>query len=268
MIIKSILIFGAIAIFAGIILALAYLKLKVKDNPVVEKLVDVLPGLNCGACGYVSCHEYAAAMSETMSEERAELNLCRPGGENIVNQISDILGVESEGDSKKVKAVVRCGVKDRKKSAIYEGPVDCTSMNLIGGGMACRYGCLGCGDCARACPFDAITLNENNLPVVNYGRCTGCGLCVDSCPRDIITLKEPDNDEIIYVACMSVQSAKDTKTICGDGCIGCKICERKAPEGMFSVKEDLASVKNQAGEVDIESIKCPPDCIDVLKRNS
>ncbi len=248
---------------SGIILAVAYSQLKTEENPIVEKISGVLPGLNCGACGYASCHEYAVSIAE----KEAEINLCRPGGEEVRKEISGLLGVKSQGGAKNYKAVVRCGVKERKKSAIYEGDTDCASMNLTGAGMACRYGCLGGGDCVEACPFGAIELNENKLPVVDYTKCTGCGLCVAACPRDIITLVEPVEDKIVYVGCMSSQSAKDTRAVCDEGCIGCRICERKGPEGAFLVEDNLSSVKEQRGEIDIAGIKCPQNCIDVLKRN-
>lgn len=263
--ITSIAAFGAIALAAGIILAVAYSKLKVEEDPTVEKITEALPGLNCGACGYASCHEYA----QHIAEKESDFELCRPGGDEAVRQIADILGVEGEGDSVKVKAVVRCGVKDRTYSAVYEGAGEsCLAMNVTGAGMACRYGCLGGGDCVEVCPTAAIELNQNDLPVVSYEKCIGCGLCVEACPRDIIELVEPLNEEIVYVGCMSLQSAKDTKSICGEGCIGCKLCEKRAPEGMFLVEENLASVKKQVEKVDVTGIKCPPDCIYVLKRKS
>ncbi|MEA3506960.1 MAG: RnfABCDGE type electron transport complex subunit B [Elusimicrobiota bacterium] len=266
--ITSIAAFGAIALAAGIILAVAYSKLKVEEDPTVEKITEVLPGLNCGACGYASCHEYA----RHIAEKESDFGLCRPGGEDTMQEIADILGVEGEGASRKVKAVVRCGVKDRIRSAVYEGSHEsCLALNVTGAGMACRYGCLGGGDCVEVCPVRpvrAIKLNENNVPVIDYDKCTGCGLCVEACPRDIITLVEPRNEEIVYVGCMSLQSAKETKSNCSEGCIGCRLCERRAPEGMFLVEENLASVKKQTEKVDVPGIKCPADCIYVLKRKS
>ncbi|MFC2061786.1 RnfABCDGE type electron transport complex subunit B [Elusimicrobiota bacterium] len=254
---QSLLVFGGIGIAAGLLLVIAYGKLKVDEDPKIEKILEILPGINCGACGYASCHEYAAAVCKG----DAAIDLCRVGGADTCKKIAQIAEVEHAGEEKILKAVVRCGVKDRKYSASYNGPETCVSTALLGGGMTCKYGCFGYNDCVEACPFDAIYLNENSLPVVNIEKCTGCGLCVQACPRDIIVLREIKDKKIVYVGCSNKQSGKDTRRVCDVGCIACKICEKKAPEGSFKVDDDLSEVIFQDKDINVEDIKCPTECI-------
>jgi len=257
-IIQSLIALGSIGLIAGIILVIAYSKLKVEEDPLVEEIIEILPGLNCGACSYASCHEYAVALSKG----EARIDLCRPGGDQTSKNIAKALGVDHlSGGGIVRKAVVQCGVKNRKYLAQYDGPNTCVSAHLLGGGMACKYGCFGYGDCKEVCPFDAIYLNENLLPVVDLKKCTACGLCVKVCPRDIIFLDVILEDRIVYVGCNNKQSGKDTRAVCDVGCIACKICEKKAPEGTFAVKDNLSKTIKQSPEIVVSDIKCPTNCI-------
>jgi len=254
---QSIAAFGLIGLTAGLLLIIAYSKLKVEEDERVEKMTGLLPGANCGACGYASCHAYA----EAIAKGEAEITECRAGGPELAKQLGEIMGQDHEGGAGEVKAVVRCGVKDRKKLADYSGPGTCASANLTGGGMACRFGCLGYGDCLPVCPFDAISLNENNLPVIDLNKCTGCGICVKECPRNIITLRPLKNNRIVYVGCSNTQAGKNTRKVCDVGCIACMICEKKGPEGAFKVENGLSEVREQKDEIVVDDIKCPTKCI-------
>ncbi|MGM0442156.1 MAG: RnfABCDGE type electron transport complex subunit B [Elusimicrobiota bacterium] len=255
-VLHSVLVFGIIGLAAGLILVISYSKLKVKEDPKIRKIGEILPGINCGACGYASCHEYAVAVAS----KDETVDKCVAGGDEVANEIAGILGVES-GSGSQIKAVVKCGVQNRKYNARYGGPENCGAADLVGGGLSCKYGCFGYGDCVDACPFDAIHLNDNNLPEVNFDKCTGCGLCVEACPRNIIELVQPEDGRIVYVGCSNEQSGKNTRQVCDSGCIGCKICEKKAPEGMFVVKDNLAGVDHQDREAVVDEIKCPTGCI-------
>ncbi|MCP3683740.1 MAG: RnfABCDGE type electron transport complex subunit B [bacterium] len=256
--IQSIIALGSIGILAGIILVIAYNKLKVEEDPRVEELIEALPGTNCGACGYASCHEYAVSINKSESET----NLCRAGGTELGRVIAEIMGVSHE-DSNEImqKAVIRCQAEERKALAEYTGPETCETSQLLGGGTACKYGCLGYGDCVIVCPFDAIYLDNNSLPVVVLDKCTGCGLCLKACPRNIIALKDLRNKRIVYVGCNNVQTGQETRKLCASGCIACKICEKKGPENAFTVENNLAEVRNQTAKLVISEIKCPTTCI-------
>lgn len=254
-ILQSILVLVGMGLISGILLVVAYGKLKVDEDPVIEKITEVLPGLNCGACGYASCGEYASAIFQKLTD----IGLCRAGGDALNEKISEITGLASEA-AEVFKAVIHCGVKERKILAEYDGPRDCLSASLTGAGLACRYGCFGYGDCVNACPFGALKVTSG-VPELDFNLCIGCGLCVDACPRDLIEIKKVLKDKIVYVACSNIQSAKLTRTVCSVGCIGCKICEKRAVEGAFKVENFLARAEAVEEEIDIPAIKCPTACI-------
>ena len=183
----SIAVITALAAAFGLLLSVAILKLRVTTDPRIEEVLAALPGANCAACGMPGCSAYATRIVE----EKYAIDLCPVGGSETAAKIAAIMGVDGAGAMAPVTARVRCrgGVAETTTRFSYGGPRDCAAANgVMGGFKTCRYGCLGFGDCGRACPFDAITMNENGLPVVDQVRCTGCGLCVKACPRGIIIL--------------------------------------------------------------------------------
>ncbi|MBN2406817.1 MAG: RnfABCDGE type electron transport complex subunit B [Elusimicrobia bacterium] len=256
-VIQSIIVFGSIGLVAGIILVIAYSKLKVEEDPKVEKILESLPGLNCGSCGCASCHEYAVLLAKG----EAGIDLCRPGGPEVRKKLAFIMNMDSSEECAVFKAVIRCRTQERKCTADYTGPRTCAAAHLTGGGMACKYGCLGYGDCVEACPFGAISLDKDNFPVINFSLCTACGLCVRSCPRNLITLERVIDGRVVYVGCSNRQPGKETRKVCVSGCIACRICEKKAPEGTFQVKDNLSGVIRQDPGIKIDEIKCPTKCI-------
>ena len=177
-------------------------------------------------------------LAEAIVKGKAEITTCAPGGQEVYNKIAEILGVETKIKKKKI-ARVRCnGGKRSLDKYEYRGLKKCAGANLLAGGSkACRFGCLGFGDCVDVCPFDSIRLNENNIPVVNGSKCTACGKCVEACPKKIIVLENAD--EKIYVKCLSQDKGAVVKSICPVGCIGCKICE-KISGGIFIVANNLS----------------------------
>lgn len=167
----------------GVGLALASRTFQVNEDPRIEQVLEELPGTNCGACGYGGCRAYAEAVVDGES-----VSLCVPGGSEVAEAVAEIMGVEAESVTDR-RAVVHCqGDTDRCGSrARYDGELDCRAAEVTAGGpKACSYGCLGFGTCAKACPFDAITMSEGRLPVIDPERCTACGVCVEVCPRDLI----------------------------------------------------------------------------------
>jgi Na+-translocating ferredoxin:NAD+ oxidoreductase RNF subunit RnfB len=220
LILASIFALTLIGAFFGLILSVANKKLYVKQDPRVEKIIEILPGVNCGACGQPGCSGYAVSIVE----KSEMINLCPVGGAELVTDISRIMGVDAEFVETKL-ARVHCtgGLKNTRNKYDYQGPRSCAAAQQINGGFrVCTFGCLGLGDCMRSCPFNAIYMDDNNLPVVDKEKCTGCGNCVTECPRDIISLENAGID--VYVMCNNKEKGAIMKQGCQVGCIGCQLC--------------------------------------------
>lgn len=252
---------AGLGLFFASILAFANQKLKVKEDPKLEEILGVLPGVNCGACGFTSCHQYA----EALASGKTSPDLCKAGGEYVMCAISKILGVKASEQIKQL-AIVHCGAESakRKNKANYLGIRSCAAANnLFGGELLCDYGCLGYGECMQACPFGAITM-ISGLPRIDKDKCTACGKCVTACPRNIISIENINDENFLYVACSSKDKGPDTRKACEVGCIACGFCQRLT-NGIFYIEENLARVKygNMKDVENKEEVikKCPTKCI-------
>lgn len=255
---------GLTVAFAAV-LAFADKKLRVEEDPRIGKIGSILPGVNCGACGYVSCHDFA----EHIVKEGADPGKCKILGEEARKELFELTGAEGEEKFPHFP-LVRCAAEceNKKPLAEYRGVKTCrAAVFSFGGGMQCQYGCMGFGDCVRACPFGALRM-EKGLPRLDKEKCTGCGQCVGACPRQLIELVEKRYDDLFYVACNTHDGAVRVKQICGVGCIACGICEKLSPEGFFKVenklsREDLSKQSKQE-EVRALAAKCPTKVIKEL----
>ena len=255
---------GLAMIFATI-LAFADKKLRVEEDPLVDEINHLLPGINCGACGFLSCHDFA----EHIVTDGADPMKCRVVAEEHREKICKLAGVEESAVSQTV-ALVHCSAKSENKKfqADYIGVETCSAANLVfGAGMECQYGCMGLGDCVSVCPFDAISI-QDSLAVVDINKCTGCGKCVEACPRGIIDLQDRKYDKLFYVACSSHDDLIRVRKICAVGCIGCGICEKLSPEKYFKINEKLSypdySKQDKIDEVQKLKDKCPTKVIKEL----
>lgn len=224
---RSIVGLGGLSLIFGIVLALAFKKLAVKASEIEKKIRDLLPKANCGACGYPGCDAYAAALVEKKGE--VPVNLCTVGGSETAKQIGEVLGMEVEETEPQV-CVLRCrGGRDQAVEKFdYVGPGDCRSNYiLLGGNKACEYGCLGSGHCIEVCPFGAIEMGPDKLPVIDRDKCTACGICVKECPRQVLELIP--KSQLIFLACKTLDKGKTVKNVCKVGCIGCTICVKACP---------------------------------------
>ena len=231
------LIVGICGALAGILLTAAAKIFYVEVDERIEKISETLPQANCGACGYAGCADYAAAVVNN----GAPTNLCRPGGGDTSVKIAGILGKAAE-DVIPMTAVVRCsGDCNATQTAFaFDGVQSCKAVKrFYGGNGLCRYGCIGLGDCAAVCDNDAIKL-ENGVARIIPSLCGACGQCEKVCPNQLITIKPLAKH--IDVLCSSAANGKETKLSCKNGCIGCKICEKKCPEGAVKVENFHASI--------------------------
>ena len=221
----------------GFILAIASKIFAVKVDERVPKIIDALPGANCGGCGYAGC----AALAEAIAKGEAKINSCAVGGKDSANAIAEIMG-EKAADSVRMRAQVMCSGTSEcaKRKYVYEGAHDCISLSKLDGGFkTCPNGCLGFGTCVSICPFGAISVKDG-VAYVDYHKCTGCGRCATACPKHIIRMIPYDAK--YWVGCMSVDIGKVTRSYCDVGCISCKMCERTCEHDAIHVNDFVASI--------------------------
>lgn len=235
----SIISMGLLGAVFAIGLSVASRVFAVETDPKIDAIEEVLPGVNCGACGFAGCRSFA----EGVAEQKAPVNGCPVGGVAVAEKVAQILGVESGNAAGRKVAQVLCkgGHAEATQRAEYDGPMDCRVANMTqGGDKGCTYGCLGLGTCVEACPFNAMEMNENGLPVVFEDKCTGCGKCVAACPRDIIVLAGEEYG--VHIRCRSLAKGKETRQVCQVGCIACRRCEKECPVDAITVENNLAKI--------------------------
>ncbi len=254
----ALIVMGGLGILFALFLAIANKKLAVKVDPKVEKIYEELPQTNCGACGYAGCF----ALAESIATGKVPVNACPVGGQEMVDKIASLMGVESV-DAKRLVAVVLCrgGEEETVKNAVYKGDRTCAAADLTGGEKACAYSCLGYGDCVEACNFEAMEMNDNGLPVVFYDKCVGCGACARACPRDIIEMHPEDRK--LFVFCKNKDKGAQAKKVCKVACIGCGLCVKDCEvPGGIAMKDNLAVINYELCPQDDKPTKrCPTKCI-------
>lgn len=226
----------------------------VEVDPRVEAINEALPGANCGGCGYVGCNEYA----EAVVLEGAPVDKCTVGGASVAEEVGAIMGVEV-GASLPYRPIVHCGAHwdDRLKRNEYHGEQRCAAANLVAGVQGCTYGCLGFGDCQRACNFDAIHVIDG-LATVDYEKCVGCGACAEVCPRNIITMTPFKQEQMLAVTCSNKDKGKEVTEVCKVGCIGCKACQRAS--SLFKVVDNVSTIDYDAYECTEDVMKACEKC--------
>ena len=229
---------GGVGILIGFFLGVSGEKFKVEVDERETAILDVLPGNNCGGCGYAGCSGLAAAIVKG----EAPVNQCPVGGAPVAAKVGEIMGVAAEEGEKQV-AFVKCAGTCEKAHQDYEytGNEDCAAMAFVpnGGPKSCNYGCLGFGSCVKACPFDSIHVVDG-IAVVDPLTCKACGKCVAKCPRHLIELIP--YDQKVAVDCSSHDKGKQVMAACEIGCIGCKKCEKTCPNGAITVEDFCAHI--------------------------
>jgi Na+-translocating ferredoxin:NAD+ oxidoreductase RNF subunit RnfB len=249
---------GISALF-GIGLAFAAKKFAVKEDPRVDQVSDVLAHAHCGACGYPGCRQYA---EQVVLNPDVSPNLCTPGGAATAEAVARITGkVMEQLEPKIARVLCQGGCSKSVRRFKYEGVMDCKAAILASGGdKACIYGCLGYGSCSRACPFGAIRMSDDALPVIDPVKCTACGVCAQTCPTKVIEIL-PMAKEVL-VRCHSRDKGPVTKKNCQTGCIACGLCEKVCPY-------NAAKVENFLSRIDLDKCrvcglcvrKCPTNAI-------
>ncbi len=255
----GLIVLAVLGVAFGIALAIVAARFVVKADPKVEKVRETLPGANCGACGFAGCMGYAEAV---VGNPDVAVNMCAPGKSPVAEKIAVITGKKAEKvDPKIARVFCQGGTSLSQRKFIYTGVQDCTAAVLAAGGdKSCQYGCLGFGTCMRACPFGAITMSADNLPIINPDKCTACGKCVAACPKQVIELAQAS--KAVVISCHSRDKGVDTKKKCQVGCIACGICVRTCPVDAIKIDNNLARIDHSKCIVcGLCVTKCPTKAI-------
>lgn len=255
-ILTAVIVLGLAALILGLILSFASSVFAVKQDEREVKLREVLPGANCGACGFAGCDNFA----ESLNKGECEANLCIPGGKETAEKLGEILGIEISVTPK--KAVLKCKgcINNATNKFEYTGLASCTAAaSLFGGQKECAFGCLGLGDCVNACDFSAISI-KNGIAQIDEDICGGCGKCATVCPKNIIDIKEyPFKATVV---CKNKDKGAVARKVCKTACIGCSICVKNCEASAISVTDFLAEIdETKCTNCGVCIEKCPQKCI-------
>ncbi len=253
-------VFLGLGVLSTVILLVASKYMGVEQDKTVEELLETLPGVNCGACGYAGCEDYATALKggDVMT------NLCIPGGDGCSKKISEILGVAYQDVVEQV-AFVHCNGNCESTSDImeYDGIRTCNACNMFYSGKgSCNYACLGYGDCMVVCKYDAISIVDG-VAVVDRTKCAGCGLCAKQCPNSLIAMQ--NSLATVFVVCSNRLKGGAVRKVCKTGCIACGLCTKKCEYGAITVENNTATIDQSKCTACGECIAaCPTKAIQKL----
>ena len=262
MILTAVIVLGITGLILAVVLFFISKKFAVEEDPRVVQINEILPGANCGGCGFPGC----AAFAENCVKKGSLKGMrCSAASGEVMQQIAEILGDVVEQTTPKV-AVVRCNgsCENRPRINVYDGASRCAIAHMMSGGeTGCAFGCLGCGDCVEACKFDAIRMNpETGLPEVDQDKCTACGMCVSACPRNIIELRNKNKlDRRIFVSCVNKDKGPVAKKACAVACIGCGKCVK-------ACQFEAITLENNLAYIDYEKCRLCRKCVDECPQHS
>ena len=238
MLITAIITLALVCIIIGAVLAFTQISLAVKINPLVEHITTILPGLNCGSCGFPGCSGYATAIVE----QHVAIDRCAPGGQVVMASLAKALGQEAPQEKVKKVSFVFCnGGTNAHDSFTYVGVNTCSAaMQVNGGFKQCSSGCLGFGDCIAVCKFDAIAMTASGVPKVNPEKCVNCGFCYKACPKKI--LHPILHKRVCQTVCSNHDTGKIARSVCTVACIACGICVKTCPYKAIRLDNNLAVI--------------------------
>ncbi|MBR6760036.1 MAG: RnfABCDGE type electron transport complex subunit B [Alistipes sp.] len=249
---------SVLGILSAVVLYFVAQKFKVEEDPRIDDVEKMLPGANCGGCGFAGCRAMAEAM---VREDDISSLYCPVGGGDCMKQIATYLGKVAP-EKEPTVATVRCGgvCAKRPRTNDYNGAKNCAvAASLYVGETACAYGCLGYGDCVEACAFDAIKVNpETGIAEVDADKCTACGACVKACPKGIIELRKKwHKNRAVFVSCVSKDKGAVTMKACKAGCIACGKCVKVCAFDAITVENGVAYIDSQKCKL---CRKCVNEC--------
>lgn len=253
-------ILAGLGLLFAVILAVAYKKLRVEEDPRIDEVEEMLPHANCGACGEAGCRVFA----EKVVGNEVKISKCTVSSQAAIERIAAYLGVEAGAEEKRVARLLCAGGKREAHSlAEYAGTLrTCRGEAVVTGGpKACAWGCLGLGDCVTACDFDALYLNDDGLPTVIPDKCTACGDCVEICPKNLFELM-PESRKLI-VQCKSLLEGSLAESKCSVACTACGRCVADAEPGLIEIRSNLAVINYELNNLASPeaTLRCPTNAI-------
>ncbi len=241
--IYTVAILSVLGVLAALILYFVMQKFRVDEDPRIDEVEKMLPGANCGGCGFAGCRGFATSL--VVEDDISQL-YCPVGGGGVMGGIASYLG-KAAAEKIPMSATLKCGgCHDvRPRTNKYDGAPSCAvASSLYVGESGCPSGCLGLGDCVRSCKFGALSINpDTGLAVIDVEKCTACGACIKACPKSLIELRKRwPKERAIYVACSSTLKGAQVMKACKSGCIGCGKCVKECAFGAIEVKNNLAYI--------------------------
>ena len=268
-VILTVVILTVLGLLLALILFWVAKKFKVEEDPRIDEVEKVMPGANCGGCGFAGCRAFADA---AVKAPNLENQFCPVGGNETMKKVAAILGFEVAEKAPQV-AVVRCNgsCENRPRVNEYDGVKSCkVKAALYSGDTLGTFGCVGCGDCVDACQFGAISMNpETGLPVVDETKCTACGACAKACPKSVIEIRNagttPKNNRRVFVSCVNKDKGGVARKACKAACIGCGKCQKVCKFGAITIENNLCYIDSSkckaCGQCFFE---CPTGAIHVV----
>ena len=254
----TILTLCVLGVLAAIVLYFVAQKFRVEEDPRIDCVEKMLPGANCGGCGFAGCRGMAEAL---VKRDDISALFCPVGGGDTMKAVAAYLG-KAAAEKEPQVATVRCGgtCDKRPRTNRYDGASSCAvSASLYAGDTGCSFGCLGFGSCVSACQFGAMSIGPGGTAVVDPDKCTACMACAAACPRHLIT-SVPVSKKV-HVGCANQDKGKAAMSVCSTSCIGCGLCQKEC-------KKDAIHVENGVAVIDYDKCVGCKLCTKVCPRDA
>lgn len=255
------LIVSVLIVASGVVLFLNFIARKKKGLTAETEFVNkLLPHVDCGMCGEKNCANFAKKVTENQRKPE-ECKLLKPETCDKINKYFK----PANDPSTKLVAIVKCKGGCRAVDKYnYKGSKNCSvEETLHSGSKACKYACLGCGDCKKVCRFGAISINKQGFAEVDRNKCIGCGACVKSCPNKLIQMQKLSLS--VSVICNNQSNDPSIENKCVVGCSHCGKCMLVCPVGAVKVVNNVPVIdENKCIECGKCVVACPNHCISRL----